>query len=434
MTHRRLANLLQKLLLRDDFAPIRQLVICLLLSAGVWMVFVRKNQSGHEKQEQGCEITASVNSLKQDKFEVAQITVNPGIARSGPGEDYSRLTPLPNGTRAIVIEKKKDWLRLDYGAWINRQEAQILSTPISPRSLICQTAVAKRQLAGKTEVIFPLQTRVPMNVEQSDRTFALTLHNTTAQKDIFRMGEDPIISGIDWQQVAVGRVKYTFHLKSVQQWGYQLRYEGTNLIVSLRHPPHARSLTTGMIEQPLSGIKILLDPGHGGIDTGAETPSGYREKDVNLIVARLLEAELTNRGATVYLTRSDDKYLSLNDRVAIIDRIEPAIALSIHYNYVPDGVDAQKNQGVEFFWYHPQSRGLASSLNNYIVSKLRRPSKGVDWNNLALARPTIAPSVLLELGFMSHPEELNWIINPQEQQKLAVTLADGIAEWFTSVQ
>jgi N-acetylmuramoyl-L-alanine amidase len=270
--------------------------------------------------------------------------------------------------------------------------------------------------------------------QQSERRFTLTFYNTTVQKDIFRMSEDPIISGIDWQQVTAGRVKYTFHLKSVQQWGYQLRYEGTNLIVSFRHPPHTRSLTTGMIEQPLSGIKILLDPGHGGIDTGAQTPSGYREKDVNLIVARLLEAELTNRGATVYLTRSDDKYLSLNDRVAIIDRIEPVIALSIHYNYIPEGADAQRNQGVEIFWYHHQSRGLASSLHDYIVNQMRRPSKGVDWKNLALARPTIAPSVLLELGFMSHPEELNWIIDPSQQQRLSVTLADGIAEWFRSVQ
>jgi N-acetylmuramoyl-L-alanine amidase len=434
MTHRRLANLLQKLLFRDDFAPVRQLVICLLLSAGVLVVFRWKNQSAPVSREQGCEITASVNSRKEDKFEVAEITANSGIARNGPSEDDSRLTPLPKGTRAIIIEKKKDWLRLDYGAWINRQEAQVLSTPISPRSLICQSAVVSRQVAGKTEVIFPLQTRVPMNAKQSERAFALTLYNTTVQKDIFRIGEDPIISGIDWQQVTADQIKYTFHLKGFQQWGYKLRYEGTNLIVSFRHPPHPRSLTMGMVEQPLSGIKILLDPGHGGIDTGAETPSGYREKDVNLIVARLLEAQLTSRGATVYLTRSDDKYLSLNERLEIIDRIEPAIALSIHYNYIPLGADAQQNQGVEIFWYHPQSRGLASSLQNYIVNKLGRPSKGVDWNNLALVRPTIAPSVLLELGFMSHPEELNWIINPQEQQKLGVTLADGITEWFRSVQ
>lgn len=86
------------------------------------------------------------------------------------------------------------------------------------------------------------------------------------------------------------------------------------------------------------------------------------------------------------------------------------------------------------FWFHPQAHGLAVFLHNYLVNKLGRPSYGVFWNNLALARPASAPSVLLELGFMSNPEEFEWIINPQEQQKLAVALADGITAWFKSVQ
>jgi N-acetylmuramoyl-L-alanine amidase len=54
----------------------------------------------------------------------------------------------------------------------------------------------------------------------------------------------------------------------------------------------------------------------------------------------------------------------------------------------------------------------------------------VIWDNLALARPAAAPSVLLELGFMSNPEELQWISNPQAQQQMAKTLASGITQWF----
>jgi N-acetylmuramoyl-L-alanine amidase len=71
-------------------------------------------------------------------------------------------------------------------------------------------------------------------------------------------------------------------------------------------------------------------------------------------------------------------------------------------------------------------------LQNYLVKKLDRPSYGVYWNNLALTRPSAAPTVLLELGFMINPVEFEWITNPQEQKKLALTLADGITEWLTS--
>jgi N-acetylmuramoyl-L-alanine amidase len=71
-------------------------------------------------------------------------------------------------------------------------------------------------------------------------------------------------------------------------------------------------------------------------------------------------------------------------------------------------------------------------IHNYLVKDLNRSSYGVFWNNLALARPTVAPSVLLELGFMIHPEEFDWIINPLEQKKLAKSLAEAIAQWVTS--
>ena len=74
---------------------------------------------------------------------------------------------------------------------------------------------------------------------------------------------------------------------------------------------------------------------------------------------------------------------------------------------------------------HPQC-----FLHNYLTEKLERPDAGIFWNNLALTRPHTAPAILLELGFMINPEEFEWITNEQEQQKLAVTLAEGIKEWF----
>ncbi|MGB3760524.1 MAG: N-acetylmuramoyl-L-alanine amidase, partial [Rivularia sp. (in: cyanobacteria)] len=75
---------------------------------------------------------------------------------------------------------------------------------------------------------------------------------------------------------------------------------------------------------------------------------------------------------------------------------------------------------------------LAIYLHNYLVEKLDRPSYGVFWNNLALTRPEAAPSLLLELGFMSNPEEFEWVSNPKQQKKLARTLADGIVKWLRS--
>nr|WP_199332499.1 N-acetylmuramoyl-L-alanine amidase [Anabaena catenula] len=368
-----------------------------------------------------------VQILAPERLAVVEVTAASGVARTGASSDYSRLTPLPQGTRATVTGTEGDWLRLDYGAWINSKETKILPGAVPPQTVI--RSVGYRQLAGVTEMRFPLQVPVPVSVEQGNSTFSLTLYNTTAQTDTIRLDDDPLISRLDWQQVNPGQVKYTFNLKKFQQWGYKLRYDNTTLVLSLRHAPNIHN------RKPLSGIKILLDPGHGGKESGASGPTGYLEKDVNLIVSKLLRDELVQRGAKVVMTREDDRGdVSLVERQEIISKEEPAIALSIHYNSLPDDGNAEKTKGFGSFWYHPQSHNLAIFLQNYVVNKLRKPSYGVFWNNLALTRPSVAPAVLLELGFMSNPYEFEEVVNPEEQKKMAKTLADGVTEWFKTVK
>ena len=369
-----------------------------------------------------------IEILAPTQLAVAEIASESGVTRTGPSTDYSRLTPLPKGTMASVTGKEGEWLRLDYGAWINSKETKIISGAVAPQTVI--RSVGYRQLAEATEMRFPLESAVPVSVEQGNNSFILTLYNTTAQTDTIRLDDDPLISRLDWQQVSPTQVKYTFNLKKLQQWGYKLRYDNTTLVLTLRHPPQLKNSK----RLPLSGIKIVLDPGHGGKESGASGPTGYLEKDVNLIISQLLRDELVKRGAKVVMTREDDRDVSLGERQTIINREEPAIALSIHHNSLPDNGDAEKTKGFGTFWYHPQSHSLAVFLQNYVVKKLGKPSYGVFWNNLALTRPSAAPAVLLELGFMSSPDEFEEIVNPQAQKKMANILADGITKWFKTVK
>ncbi|MFN6476801.1 N-acetylmuramoyl-L-alanine amidase [Nostoc sp. DedQUE07] len=372
--------------------------------------------------------SGKIEILSRAQLPVFEVTVESGVARTGPSTDYSRLTPLPKGTRATVTGREGEWLRLDYGAWINSKETRILPGAVPPQTII--RSVGYRQLPSATEIVFPLQVPVPVSVQQSEGAFALTLYNTTAQTDIIRLDDDPLIYRLDWQQEAPGQVKYTFNLKKAQQWGYKLRYDGTTLVLALRHPPKIGNTRRKL----LANFKIVLDPGHGGKESGASGPTGYLEKDVNLVVSKLLRDELVKEGATVVMTREDDKEVSLVERQAIISQEEPAIAISIHHNSLPDDGDAEKIKGFGAFWYQPQAHNLAMFLQTYVVKKLGKPSYGVFWDNLALTRPTAAPSVLLELGFMSNPDEFEQVVNPEEQKKMAKAIAQGITEWFKSVK
>ena len=370
----------------------------------------------------------TINILNPNQLKIVEVTANLGIARTGPSTNYSRLTPLPKGTIASVIGQEGDWLHLDYGAWIKESETKILPNLSSPKALIRSVKLEKNR--EETKAIFPLTIPVPVTVHQDNNKITLTLHNTTAQTDTIRLQYEPLIKSFSWQQISPEKIEYYFELTSEQQWGYDLKYEGTNLIFTLRHPPKISTRTN----QSLQGIEILLDPGHGGDEWGAKGPNGYPEKSVNLVISKLLKQELLKRGATVYMTRETDKDVSLQDRMKMIDTIKPSIALSIHYNALPDNGDAINTAGIGMFWYHPQAEQLSKFLHDYLVQKADRPSYGVFWNNLALTRPHTSPSVLLELGFMINPTEFEWISDGQQQQRLAKILAEGITQWFTQVE
>ncbi len=376
-------------------------------------------------------IPSSVAMTAPANVEVAEVLANNTVARIGPSSDYNRVTPLLKGTKAVVVGRREgenngknsSWIQLDYGGWVNVSDLRVTTGNV-PKSVVKNIRSQSRN--GSTDVFFTLQVPVPLVIEQTEKTLKLILYNTTASNNMVKLVSNPMIDRVESKSVAASQVEYTFIYKSRQQWGYKYRYDGNNLVLSLRHPPTIAKQSN----KPLVGVKILLDPGHGGADSGALSATGYTEKEANLLAAKLLANELFAKGATVYLTRETDKAVSLDERRTIVEQLEPTISLSVHYNSSPDDVEPSKAKGFSVFWYHSQAQGLASFLHTYATQYADRPQYGVIWDNLALARPAAAPSVLLELGFMSNPEELQWISNPQAQQQMAKTLASGITQWF----
>jgi N-acetylmuramoyl-L-alanine amidase len=381
-------------------------------------VFVMNHQGQTISQNQ----IGQIETLSPQALTVVEVTAKNGVTRTGPSTNHSRLTPIPRGTQAQVTGREGDWLRLDYGAWIRANETRTLRTQVPPISNI--RSISSRVTDNSTEITFPLQNPVPITIKQEDDKFILSLHNTIAQTDTIRFDDNPLIRRLDWHQVQPTQIDYTFHLKTSQQWGYDVTYQGSNLILTLNHAPQVNQGNS------LKDITILLDPGHGGDELGAVGPNGYTEKEINLVMSKLITQQLEAKRVNVVLTRDDDSFVSLGDRMEMIDRVKPTLALSIHYNALPDAGDAINTQGVGMFWYHPQAHSLAIFMQNYLIETLNRPSYGVFWNNLALTRPHTAPSILLELGFMINPQEFEWIIDPQAQQELAKAVADGVIQWI----
>jgi N-acetylmuramoyl-L-alanine amidase len=376
---------------------------------------VRLRRGGQEVTQN---LPVAITVVPAAPLAIAVVKVPQGVTRTGPSTDFSRLTPLPQGTMAYVTARQGDWVRLgmgEYGTWMRQQEVTLRPGVLLPPATL--RSVVARDRSPWTEIRFPLSRPVPLSVEQRPDRLRLTLFGVAAQTDTIAFPD------LYWEAAAGDRLIYTLERP---QWGYRLRYDGTTLVLSLRQPPPSRQMR---------GQTILLDPGHGGPeDLGARGSTGYPEKAVTLTVSRLLQRELERRGAKVILTRTEDRDVGLQERVTQIEQVQPAIALSVHYNALPDDGDAAGTAGIGTFWFHPQSQPLAQRLHDDLTQRLQRPSYGVFWNNLALTRPTTAPAVLLELGFMIHPEEFSWIVNPTEQQKLAIAIADSLERYFAQWQ
>jgi len=224
-------------------------------------------------------------------------------------------------------------------------------------------------------------------------------------------------------------------------------------------------------EPAASGDIIVIDAGHGGKDPGAVS-GDIQEKDVTLSVAKKLGRILTNRGYKVYLTRDDDRFITLEQRTKMANKKDAKIFVSLHCNAAPNERAAKNMSGVETFFLQrskdARSQAIAARENASVLQGADSKSKQVIvdavlcgpkivlsnklaidiQNNLMKNLPTKdggvrsapfwvlvganRPSVLVEMGYITHPKEGQMLINDGYQSKIADGIADGIERYLAN--
>ncbi len=173
-------------------------------------------------------------------------------------------------------------------------------------------------------------------------------------------------------------------------------------------------------------IKIVLNPGHGPknsgtFDPGAVGPSGTREADVNLAVAKLLQPLLEAAGAEVLMVRDGD----LSDVAVFANLAKADYFVSIHCNAAAD----RKAEGTETYIYSDSStaKGLAQAIQTAVVGALDTDGRGVRLGpHLYVLRKTTMPALLVELAFISNPTEEQLLGNADVQRRIALAIADAM--------
>ena len=190
----------------------------------------------------------------------------------------------------------------------------------------------------------------------------------------------------------------------------------------------------------LKGRKIVLDPGHGGSDSGAIGPTGVMEKSVTLRIANELKRLLVKEGAEVYMTRNADIEVSkkrakatdieeLQARCDVANEKKADIFVSIHM----DSFTSSAARGTTGYYYSlgdKRSRQLADKIRAGIIDQIGTQSRGTQSCNFYVVKHTDMPATLVEVAFISNETEEKLMDSEEGIRKAAQGIADGIADYF----
>ncbi|EOD01706.1 stage II sporulation protein D [Caldisalinibacter kiritimatiensis] len=183
------------------------------------------------------------------------------------------------------------------------------------------------------------------------------------------------------------------------------------------------------INKPLSGKILMIDPGHGGEKSQDFVgPTGLREKDVVLNVSKKLKNRLEQLGAHVYLTREEDEYMSLSERVKLANKIRPNFFISIHLNSFSN----PSIHGCEIYYYRndKDSEALGKAIMGSLVNNLSIVNRGVKVADFFLLRQIGVSSLRIELDYITNPEIEEKLKDSEYINRVAESISEGIVTYY----
>ncbi len=427
--------------------------------------------------------------------------IGPGV--SVATDARAGVATLQHGSHEVVLHKDKSLVSVDgdlkllsspvlleAGRWlvpvdgIARLASPLIDQPIqwrpSERVLVVGNVTVPRvsvsiSLSGDmARIVFDASESVPFRVEQQEKRVTVSI--TRDLVDVVLPPTRPAGGIVESVQFLGGRENvFTVDLgPRFRTLNASEQASPARLVLEL----HAAAVPTRPSASPTprpaqeggTGVRtIVIDPGHGGEETGARGPAGALEKDVALTIARRVKAELVNgRGLSVFLTRDHDVDLALDDRTAIANNYKADLFLSIHANasrapgargsevyflsYQASDEESRRIARLEgtaerspataesadvalILWDMAQaehlveSSALASRVQEELAVVTGSEGRGVKQAPFRVLVGATMPAVLVEVAFISNPEEEKLLSSDAYQSKIAAALVRGIERY-----
>jgi N-acetylmuramoyl-L-alanine amidase len=206
-----------------------------------------------------------------------------------------------------------------------------------------------------------------------------------------------------------------------QPWGYDVIHNETSgqLLVRLND-------ANAIAVPGKTGYTVILDAGHGGSDPGAQSLSGKWEKDFNLSMVKKIKEKLANTSdINLVLTREDDSYPTLDDRVNLANALQADLFVSIHGNSFKPEIN-----GTETYYNREDSLAFAKLVHKKLVAATGFKDNGVRQAEFRVIKYTTMPAVLLEIGYLSNESNERAMFDEAFQNRVASAIAESIKQYF----
>jgi N-acetylmuramoyl-L-alanine amidase len=349
----------------------------------------------------------------------------------GSGCPTSVVSYLAEGTRYRAVGAFGDYYRVEIGSnenyLIHRDVVRELSVSELSEPVLTEIELEERE----DKVILHLKTseRFPFFVDDGLSSLALRMHGIAADNEVALPALNGSVKSLSLVPGSGGRqAPAIFTVETdFEMIGFKTSWDGSDLLVEIFKPEKVDR------ENPLQGKVIIVDPGHGGKDTGAPGPGDLNEKDVNLAMSLYLREMLTEAGAEVIMTRDEDIDVNLYDRPERIDDYDADLFISVHCNAHAASAPATKIHGLMILFNYAHNEKLADIMLQTMAEESELPGFRTWRRNIAVIRHPHVPSVLVEAGYMMHPYDNWYILHPRGQKQLARAMMEGIKNYFLAV-
>lgn len=341
----------------------------------------------------------------------------------------------PTRARIVVTTDNPDKFRPIYSydsqSIFLAHDDRILGLKLFDKTVSIYSYLAKKVDDTKDVLYFTFTDPCIHSIKRLDNLLEVNLYNVSGfDHEAYKKNlSSEVFTKLRTEALPSYGIKLIIPIKNTTQVDYHQSFDNKSLYLAFVTPKDAEITQA---KPKLSIIKrnpkvktIVIDAGHGGSDVGA-TREGIYEKTLTLDMSQRLAKLLKQKGYNVLMVRDTDEYVSLQDRVTFAEDNDADLFISIHVNssVTTDGY------GLETHYYTPQSYDFAQIVHSEFVSAINSKDRGLFKSKFYVINHTNCPSILVETGFISNPDERKELLTTERKQKTAEALAKGIQKYL----